>query len=117
MPLGDADDPAKQGSTEQEYEYGAKVDRQEIPAAAGRPSHSAVEGPRRAVHAQREAIDPRLSRGGAGNTRAPVPEVGNCKKDRDVTGRNGKQSPTAKHSPISLSMAIVFRRCRGASKS
>src|ERR1700722_20645872 len=83
--LGDANDPPQKRSAEQEHQRRSEVDRQKVPAAAGRASDRSVERPRSAVNAQREAVDPRLARRGTDDARATVPEVGNRKQYCDVT--------------------------------
>src|SRR5882757_104913 len=95
MALGDTNDSLKKPTAEEEHQRGAEVDRQKVPPAACRASDGTVERPRRAVHAQGEAVDPRLARGRADDTGATVSDVGNRKKYCDVTRKNGKQRPAA----------------------
>ena len=95
--LGDADDALQQRRTEHEHDHGAEVDRQKIPAVRRSVPHRAVERPRRAIDADREAVYPRLAKRRPRNPRAPIAVIRDGEQDPDIDRRDREQGPAAQH--------------------
>ena len=110
--LRDAHDPREKRRTEHKHQHGSEVNGEEVPAAVRGTAHGAVEGPRRAVHAEGEAVHPRLAGGCTHEARPPIPEIRDREQQRDVTHRDRKQCPRTQHrcGPRTLGRAIIYSR-------
>ena len=95
--LRDADDLAHHQPPERDHQRRTNVDRQEADAIARRAADAAVEGPRRRVHGERQAIDIGIGNHRATRIGALVGVIRDREQDAEVRERREDDDRALQH--------------------
>ena len=110
--LADADQLPDQPGPEREQKDGPEIDRQEIPAAAGGTTDSAIKRPGRGVDTESGAVSPGLARRRALRGGAAIAVVRHGEQQRDVGRRDQEQRPALQYRASPDRCAACFPRGR-----